>query len=98
MARAVEVDESRYRVGQPKSRSARALARSPRGDTDAIVENRNGEPVADSARRHLHAPGTRAWADAMSDGVLDQRLEQQARHHCTPHSVLDVAAHRKAGP
>src|SRR3982074_620608 len=96
MALAVEVDESRNRIGESKSRSARALARSPRGDTDAIVQNRNRQLVADSARGHLNVPRARARTHAMSDRVLDERLEQKARHHCGPHSVLDVAADRKA--
>src|SRR3982074_2664930 len=96
MALAVEVDESRYRVGESKSRSARALARSPRGDTDAIIQNRNRQLVADPARGPLNVPRARARTDAMSDRVLDERLEQKARHHCRPHSVLDVAGDRKA--
>src|SRR6267378_1059463 len=74
-------------------RFARTLARPSRTHADAVVQNGYRELVAQPSRSDLNIARASPGADTVSDSILHQGLEQEARDKRGANAVLDVAAH-----
>src|SRR5215207_1418163 len=68
----------------------------PRILADTIVDDAQLEPGVVACRRHDDVTRRRPWCDAMSNGILHERLQHEVRHHRVPRIGIDSEAHLEA--
>ena len=94
MRRTVEALEPIARV---REANAAAQARARAGaQPNPVVADFDPEIVALPARRNLHEPRPRLRRHAMLDRVLDERLQNQARHFGVERVGIDVEPNRQS--
>src|SRR5829696_533074 len=77
-------------ICQTESCSAGALAWAPRRRAHSVVEHLDLERIAYVARRDPYVSRCRAWADSMTNCILDEWLQQETWHQRTSGVVADV--------
>src|SRR5262249_42186985 len=92
--RAVKLLQTRTRVGQADAFFDR-LAMVGR-QAHAVVANLKLQFVAGAAGANLYQPGGRARRDAVTDGVFDQRLQDQIGRARVERLRLDLHFHLQA--
>src|SRR5271157_3658760 len=66
------------------------------GEADAVVANFHPDVVAVAPGGDANQAGRAARADAVTDSVLDQRLQDQVRHHCIERPGIDFGFNAQA--
>ena len=88
MVAAVEGCEPRARVDETDRTPRRVVAVAR--DTWSIVGHRDGQARAGSRRAQADPAGAGTRTDAMADGVLDERLQQERRDTRLERIIVDV--------
>ena len=94
---AIESFEARLRRRQANAFVGGFALREP----GTVVADLDDQPVAVASRTNRDAPSPRVRCDAVADGVLDQRLQDEVGHECVErhrlHVVGDLESVVKAG-